>query len=61
MKMTHKIDEDRFVVALSERGWRYGAAGWVAPAGSVRLKMENDWKEALLAAVVCPHEEAGAE
>lgn len=61
MKITHAIDEDRFVVTLSERGWRYGEEGWVAPAGSQRLKMEQDWREALLASVLCPHEEAGAE
>lgn len=62
MKSSHKIDNSRFGAELEKRGWYFDTSehGWVKPGG-LRVVMEKDWKEALLAAVVCPHEEAGEE
>jgi len=60
--MKHTLDKDRFHNAMKKRGWNLdGPEGsWIAPMGSTRRKMEQDWLESLLEAVECPHEEAGA-
>jgi hypothetical protein len=62
MKTTHAIDDARFGAELEKRGWYFDTLqhAWTKP-GALRVAMERDWREALLAAVKCPHEEAGAE
>lgn len=53
----HSIDEERFAIALTERGWKLDSSyGWVKQSGAQRAQMERDWREALLAAVQCPYE-----
>lgn len=62
MKMTHKLDSDRFHDAMKRRGWildKYNT--WIIPSGNSRAQSEKQWTEALLEAVQCPHEEAGTE
>jgi len=61
--MKHILDKDRFQAELENRGWSLSAFGgdWVAPMYMTRKRMEQDWIDAILASVHCPHEEAGVE
>jgi hypothetical protein len=61
--MKHSLNKDVFHNELQKRGWNLNGPEntWIAPLGSTRVKMEQDWLECLLAAIHCPHEEAGVE
>ncbi len=58
----HKINDDRFFEAMTKRGWTLDSNNtWITPPGKMRPQMEKEYKEAILEAVECPHEEAGAD
>ena len=54
----HKINKDKFLAEMQNRGWRLDehTHSWIRPGARTQREAEQNWVDAILASIDCPHE-----
>lgn len=53
MSATHKLNRDKLVSELKRLGWQRDENGWIIPPGRTAVQQDNNWEQAVLAAIEC--------
>ena len=56
MMATHKLNRAKVIEELKRLGWTLADGVWTIPEGRTTQQQNNNWEQAVLNAIECPHE-----